>query len=144
MDIDFNAVFSLQFFKCHIDMELAHAAENHFMRLIVPREFQGGILFDKFVKTQAHLFDIGLRFRLERERHKRSHQRGLGNDQRGGVGGQRITGLCILELRNGDNVASHGRFNLHIFLADCVKQFAALFFDASRSIKKSRVGMERA
>ena len=74
MDVDLGPVLATQLLKGDIHVQLSHAAQNHFLRLLVADKLQGGIFFNQLMQAQADLLDVGFGLGLKREGHGRFGQ----------------------------------------------------------------------
>jgi len=133
---------SFQFLERDIPMQLPHGAEDHLMRLDVADELEGGVLLDEFGEPQAHLFHIRLDLG-SRANDRSGRATGLGDQERGTVVSERVTGLGILELGDRHDIAGHRLLDGSVFLPHRVKEPPALLLDIARGIEKAGIRRQR-
>jgi len=113
----FDAELALEFFDSDLDMHLAHPGQDHLLGFLVPLHLQSRVLLHQPLERTVDLVFIPFALGFQGERnHRLQRNRALVKDRLGTIT-ERVTGLGLLELGYGADIAGLGNVHGLLLLA---------------------------
>ena len=144
LEVDLDLVALAQARDHHLDVELAHAREQHLVGLRVARDAQDRVLLEQPLERGRDLVVVAARLRLDGEGGGglREHDRRV--DDRARLVGERVAGLRVLELRHRADVAGLDLRDLGLGLALQQQERAHALGGVAAHVVDGGVGLQRA
>ena len=144
LEVDLDLVALAQPSHDHLDVQLAHAGQQHLVGLRVARHAQHRVLLEQALQRGRDLVVVAARLGLDRERGRRLGEHDLRVDDRARLVRQRVARLRVLELRDRSDVAGLQLGHLGLGLALQQQQRADALGLVARHVVHRRVGLQRA
>ena len=144
LEVDLDLVALAQAAHHHLDVQLAHAREQHLVGLRVARDAQHRVLLEQPVQRGRDLVVVAARLGLDREGGGRLREDDLRIDDRVRLVRERVARLRLLELRHRADVARLDLGHRRLRLALQQQQRADALGHVARRVVDRGVGLERA